>query len=121
MHLVLLLERLPTPSVVYGECASSPRCHFPWAPALLPSCTFAHPPPITKTPVFVTIGAQPCGATDLSVFTGLTRRESLAKEGGANGLRIACGAGPLGNRRHHSLVKPIDWKLVAYRIFFVIG
>jgi len=43
--LVLLLERLPTPSVVYGECASSPRCHFPWAPALLPSCTSAHPPP----------------------------------------------------------------------------
>lgn len=37
----------------------------------LASCPFAFPRtplPIAETLVFVSIGAQPCGATDLSVF-----------------------------------------------------
>jgi hypothetical protein len=56
--------------------------------------------------------ARGFAAQRISAFsTGLTRRRSMAKVGGcANGLRIACGAGPLGGYRHHSLVTPIDWK-----------
>jgi hypothetical protein len=52
---------------------------------------------------------QDVASTSGSVFHRLSRPlMRRQRRGCVNGLRIACGAGHLGGRRHHSLVTPID-------------
>jgi len=94
------------------RCAAPARKHSPcgasgWAVLLLRA-----PPRRLPKPQCLRRSARGPAAQRISAFsTGLTQHESMAKVGGcANGLRIACGAGPLGGRRHPSLVTPIDWK-----------
>jgi hypothetical protein len=78
----------------------------------LPFPVSAHPPRRSPKPQSLRRSVRGTAAHRISAFsTGLTRRRSMAKVGGcANGLRIACGASPLGGRSPHSLGTPIDLK-----------
>ncbi len=78
------------------------------------------PPRRSPKPQVLRDPARCLAAQRISAFsTALTARPEAAKLGGcANGLRIACGASPLGGRRHHSLVTPIDWKLHLLHDFY---
>ena len=89
---------------------------------ICPFPTSAHPPADRPKPQCLRRSARALAAQRLSAFsTGLTPRSAAAKLGGcANGLRIACSAGPLRGRRHHSLVTPIDWKLGQPQLAVVV-
>jgi hypothetical protein len=104
-------SRSPAPGP--GGARPGHRGSFLVSHGLSPLSTSAHPPRRSPKPQYWRDPARCLAAQGISAFsTGLTARPAAANVGGcANGPRIACGAGPLRGRRHHSLVTPIDWKL----------
>ena len=105
------MEGPPVPR--FGGRAVQARGMLPcghWRSALL---GFRAPPLASPRSQCLRLLPRDPAAQRISAFsTGLTGWLWPLRVGGcANGLRIACGAGPLGGRCHHSLVTPIDWKL----------
>ena len=99
-------------SIRAGGCATKAQRLNPCAAWPVGLFWIRAPPLDSPKPQCLRRSARGLAAQGLSAFsTGLTGRPGPARVGGcANGLRIACGAGLLGVRCHHSLVTPIDWK-----------
>ena len=102
----------PARAPLWGGCAVQGRGMLPCGHWCFPLLWFCAPPLDSPKSQCLPGSPRDRAAQRISAFsTGLTGWLWPPRvRGCANSLRIACGAGPLGGRCHHSLVTPFDWK-----------